>query len=196
MKSATCSRCGQEVRFGTRGSDPKWPGPRWLHRDEVDHVPVLGQPMGAERWEQAMAMVAQRVAGKNAEEDTDEEADTEWGLIPEPEMRSTPVAPDEFPPRSGIRQIHALVEKSEGWEVRRFTASRGPYVGAKGTVLSISDFVVLGAAGPTLDGHTKVAVAFWRDGSFDGAYIGTAARGVITSQPANSKQMKEWIRNP
>lgn len=34
----TCSRCGEEVRYGTREGVTGW-----LHRGEVDHLPIFGQ---------------------------------------------------------------------------------------------------------------------------------------------------------
>lgn len=166
-----CSRCGQEVRWGWRhGREMYW------HREDVDHQPVFGQRLAPP-----------------PPEDLEEERDL---TIPPPEVSAHPVGPDDFPPRSGIRQIYNLIGKTPGWEVVRFTAARGPYVGSKGEVLSISDSVVLTARGPVLlDGSRRVAVASWRDGAFDFAHLGVAKNGRIEITPGNSAAMKDWIKH-
>lgn len=115
-------------------------------------------------------------------------------VVPPVEVPMHTVTADDFAPRSGIRQIINLVNKTEGWDLVRLTASRGPYLGAKGQVLSISDFVVLGARCPRLDGSVGVAVGSWRDAKFEIAYIGNIANGVLSPRRVNSTGMKNWIK--
>lgn len=235
MRSETCSRCGEEVRYGKRGTLRGW-----LHREEVDHAPILGTIVTPEQiaendrqqhlprtrmvtkskgkgdkkitWEEEEAYTTAELdleryrkqkKFREAEErelefddDGDPETtdDIEVEQYPEPEVRSTPVAVDEFPPRSGIRQVANLIPR-QGWEIVRFTKARGPYLGATGKVLSTSDSVVLGARGPVqLDGTRRVAVASWRDGGFDSAYIGTLEDGRLTTTGVNSAGLKAWIK--
>lgn len=236
MRSETCSRCGEELRYGKRGNLTGW-----LHRLDVDHAPILGtirtvemlaederqrqlprtrmvtrsKGKGDKRvtWEEEetytladleLATYRKQKKFREAEErelefDEDEDRETtddiEVEEYPEPEMRRTPVTADEFPPRSGIRQICNLVAKTDGWEIVRFTKARGPYIGAAGGVLSTSDSVVLGARGPVqVDGTRRVAVASWRDGSFDSAYTGVLEGGQITTTGVNSAGLKAWIK--
>ena len=115
-------------------------------------------------------------------------------VLPEPEQRAHPVEPESFPPRSGIRQVLNLIEKTSTWERVSLTHARGPYFGgAKGKDLSISDSVLLKARGVEVDGVRPFAVASWRDGSFDFAYIGEIRGGRILPRPANATVMKKWI---
>lgn len=111
-------------------------------------------------------------------------------VIPEPELRRTPVDVDDLPPRSGMRQIANLVLRTDGWELARLTRARGPYLGSDGSVLSISDSLVLGARGP----EGRVAVATWRDGKFDSAYTGRVVCGVTHMRSANATELKSWIK--
>jgi hypothetical protein len=168
-----CQRCGEEVRFGWRHGLPGW----W-HREDVDHE-------------------ADPVVPEARTYDLDE--DGEPIIIvppPEPEVACHDVSIDDFPPRSGIRQICNLVKKTPGWELRRLTASRGAYLGAKGQVLSTSDSVVLGARGPArLDGSVPIAVASWRDGAFDFAHIGAITDShQVPMTKVSSTDMKGWIK--
>lgn len=115
--------------------------------------------------------------------------------LPPVEIPCHPIDPAEFAPRSGIRQIVNLVFKS-GWELVRLTHARGPYVGSKGELLSISDTIVLGARMQVLDGSTHVAVASWRDGKFDFAFIGTIRNCHLSTRKVNATEMKDWIKDP
>lgn len=197
MRSETCSRCGEEVRYGRR--DGSMTG--WLHRDpNVDHFPVFGEAWTPElqaRMDVAVAEMAAR--GKTDKKKADSEAEDDeapdvWAEVPEPFVTAQPVGPDDFPPRSGIRQIYNLVDKTDGWEVAGFTLAIGPYVGARGQVLSISDSVKMVMGGPEVDSGRRVAVASWRDGAFDFAYTGILKGSTVTTQPANSATLKAWIK--
>lgn len=197
-----CGVCGEELRFGTRGSDPKWPGPRWLHREDVDHHPVHGDPLTPEKWAEIMLNHEQQVADKaskrkkndlKTDDEVVEEEDTGPVVLPEPEIMPVSVKPEHFPPRSGIRQIIGLIGK-QGWELRRLTIGRGPWIGATGKMLSISDVWVLGVRGPEVDGVRRVGVACWRDGSFEFAQFGTLKAGVLTVTRGSSTDLKNWIK--
>jgi len=168
--SETCSVCGQEVRWGTRAGRTMY-----HHREVVDHLPVFGN----------MTSPPVRIQVE------DEEADQG---VPEIEIPCHPIDPSELPPRSGLRQVANLVEK-QGWELRRLTHVRGPYVGAKDKVLSISDVIVLGARGPArLDGTVPVVVGSWRDGKFDFGYIGVIQDGRLSPRKVDATSMKNWIK--
>lgn len=139
--------------------------PGWWHREDVDHpgFPVVEPP------------------------------EREVIDIPEPEVRSTPVTPGHEKVPGGVRTVTNLLAKIDGWELRRLTYARGPYVGSKGEVLSTSDSVVLGAQGE-VDNEVRVAVASWRDAKFDFAYIGIIKDSVMTTYPANSNELRSWIK--
>lgn len=161
-----CRTCREEVRFGRRSDNPGW----W-HRGDVDHDTF---PVPAPEVE-------------------------EIEPLPEPEVVAHAVQPkDEIVP-GGVRTITNLLAK-RGWELRRLTHARGPYVGAKDKLLSISDSVVLGArekprcARGGLDRPPRIAVASWRDGKFDFAYVGVIQDGRVVTEPANNTAMKSWIK--
>lgn len=135
-------------------------------------------------------------------------------VIPEPEVRARPMQVEDLASGSGPRQLADLVTgvtrvtpkgksskslkhppAAPGWELRRLTYARGPWLGANGEVLSTSDTVVLGARGPEVDEGRRIAVACWRDGSFDHAYIGVFKDGRFTTEPANSNALKAWIKD-
>jgi hypothetical protein len=130
-----------------------------------------------------------------------EDLDHDAFPIPEPEVIADPVIPpieiachavepkDEIVP-GGVRTITNLLAK-RGWELRRLTHARGPYIGAKGEALSISDTIVLGAVGPrSLDGKVLRAVASWRDGKFDFAY----ALGGDSMTKVNATELRNFIK--
>lgn len=191
----TCSRCGEEVRYGKRDGITGW-----LHREDVDHLPLFGALWTAEdqaRVEASLSEMASRgKADKRTEvaEPVDDEAPDVWAEVPKPFVTAQPVGPEDFPPRSGIRQIHSLASKTDGWEVANFTLAIGPYVGARGQVLSISDSVKMVLRGPGVDNGRRVAVASWRDGAFDFAYTGILRDGIVYTEPANSTALKAWIK--
>jgi hypothetical protein len=124
----------------------------------------------------------------------DDEDDEPIAPLPPVEIPSHPIDADSFAPRSGIKQVINLVAKTDGWERHRLTHSRGPYVGSKGECLSISDFVVLGARQVLLDGTVRVAVASWRDGKFDFAYIGIIKDHRLNPHRVDATSMKNWIK--
>lgn len=210
---AQCSVCGQEIRLGYRDGVKNW----W-HREPVDHNPIQGHrmtyadqeevrrqredvirymddgtPYTTAEWEimkdKDVARRKRRLAELRGEEEKDE-------VIPPPEIPRHDVEVESLPPRSGMRQVANLVLKTEGWELRRLTAARGPYLGADGSVLSISDTLVLGARGPEVDGGVAIAVASWRDGKFDTAYAGRLRDGVAHVDPVNATDLKNWIKEP
>lgn len=80
-----------------------------------------------------------------------------------------------------------------GWVVRRLTYSRGPYLGAKGSSLGISDMVVLVMEGPVLDSERTLAIGSWRDGGSDWAWL---VRGSKTDR-IGAKALRDFIKeNP
>jgi len=204
----TCGRCGLEVRFGVRPSPLRNPAddskPYWMHRDpadDADHTVIFGEPWTPELQEQIDAALAEMAARgkaddtkKRQEEEEEAEEPDVWDSVPAPEVPAHDVAITDFPPRSGIRQIYNLVGRTAGWEVRSLTASRGPFVGARGTVLSISDAVLMRMSGPVVDEGHQVAVAFWRDGDFKFAWLGHIRAGTVHTQPANSNGLKAFIK--
>lgn len=206
--SETCSRCNQEVRWGWRdGVEGYW------HRESVEHVPIFGRSVTRDEVDEIDRRYREEIhfdddgkpytaaeydilRDKNLERRKHRLADFH-GVdpdyvepLPDPEVICHPVEPDSFAPRSGIRQVINLVLKS-GWELRRLTHARGPYLGADGSVLSISDSIVVGARGPALDGQIPYAVGSWRDGKFD--YSFTGILGGATTRVDNTT-MKNWIK--
>lgn len=148
-----------------------WRGgvPGWLHREEKDHpgFPVI----------------------KPEHEPPPE--------IPAPEVLAEPVEASSFPPRSGIRQVINLINKTQGWTLYRLTHSRGPRLGAKGDVLSISDTIVVGGReDPGLDGSVRFAIGLWVDGDFARGYTFTVRPPSRNIWPdmVNSTDLKAWIK--
>lgn len=216
-RSETCSRCGEEIRFGTR--EPV-SSPRWLHAAEADHEVLHGQPYTAamqvetERqrhlprfredkdgnviqyttaeWERSKYSKAKRDQLDEAELGDDIEVEP----LPEPEVRARDIEVSEFAPRSGIRQVYNVVDRTPGWSIINLHYARGPRTGAQGQLLGISDSVVLRAKQDrALDGTVRVAVASWLDGAFNIAWIGTiGSDNVLRPNLANSTEMKDWIK--
>lgn len=209
---AQCSVCGQEVRRGHRDGVEGW----W-HRENVDHTVIHGHRMtytDAEevrrQREDVVRYLEDGTAYTTAEYEISKDKDATRRRarlaalrgeevkgadpIPPVEIPKHTVEVESLPPRSGMRQIANLVLKTDGWELRRLTAARGPYVGGDGSVLSISDSLVLGARGPELDGGVVIAVASWRDGKFDHAYAGVLKDGVAKVDPVNATELKTWIK--
>lgn len=153
-----CSTCRGETRFD-------WRIHRWTHREDSDHeiFPVVPA----------------------AEEKDDFEPEEE---IPEPEVRATPKTVEDLPARSGMRQIANLLVKQSNWGDPVITYARGPYLSAKGQVLSTSDSILI--RGRSVDKSHHI-VAFWRDGSFDFAYTRVGKEGWI---PTNSTDLKTFIK--
>jgi hypothetical protein len=177
-KSETCAVCGQEVRWGWRdGVLAYW------HRETVDHTPKFGRLMQPGEWEQMMAAVAEGQRFRNKKNDLESEATEIQEARPlEPiEVRSTsmphkgslsldtPDGPREVPVPGGVRTLLNLAERLGDWEVLRLTYARGPYLGANGSSLGVSDSITL-MMRSTLDSKPVYAVASWRDGKSDWAW--------------------------
>lgn len=201
-----CSRCGEEVRWGWRPgtTSPAPPAGFWMHRDpSVDHMPIFGQRVTAEDFEE---IEQQRHLTRYTEDDepyttaeydfrrmskrkrdqleADAPDDDEEGHddIEPVEVRTInlpnkgrvfigcsdgTVAVAQVP--GGVRTILNLAAKI-GWEVERLTYARGPYLGANGKSLGVSDSVVLLVRGPIVDGTPLLGVASWRDAKSDWAW--------------------------
>lgn len=193
-----CARCGQEVRFGVINGVKAW-----HHREPVDHMATLGHsPLNV------------GPAAEVEPEKTEEEIAHEALQSAKVEVYAHDADPDEFSAQSGIKQIYNLVTgvtrkspttgkaskslkhppMAEGWELVNLHHARGPYKGSKGEVLSISDTHVLRARRPRLDGSVDVAVASWRDLSFDFAFIGTIKDGRLSPRKVGSDELKNWIK--
>jgi hypothetical protein len=147
-----------------------------------------------------------RLAALRGEEVEEEE-------MPEAEINAHDVDPTTLP-TGGIKQVVELVSgvtrlmpngknsKSKkhppaapGWELVSLRHWRGPYLGADGKVLGISDIMRVKARGPKgLDGSQGWAVASWRDGEFDFAYTGVIQGGRTSPTKVNSTTMKDWIK--
>lgn len=214
-KPETCGRCGEEIRHGVREGATGW----W-HRLSVDHMPILGEPLTPEyltELDRQLDLPRERFVptkdgypllfdivpyttreydrakmSKAARDRADDAEDRE--PLPVPEVPAYDFDPADFAPRSGIRQVINLIGK-QGWELVSCRHARGPYVGADGSVLSISDVHVVKARGPAeVDGGIPVAVASWRDGKFDFAYIGIFKDHRLAPHKVDATTMKTWIK--
>lgn len=194
MRPQTCSTCHQEVRWGWRDGREGW----W-HRDPVDHQPVFGRRFNvadaAEVQRQLdlprtrldkdgneeiytareLQVKAMNKAARErmAEEGLDEEEIERMQQveIPKPEVRKTTIErADERCPQGAKNLLNAAAKA--GWQVRRLTYSRGPWVGAAGQVLSISDLVVVGVVDQAVDTDYRYGVACWRDGKVVSCWYG------------------------
>lgn len=189
-----CSRCGQEIRFGTRDGVKAW-----HHREQVDHVPRHGHAVPPRE--------------RREPEPTEEELAHQALQNAPVEIYAHDVDPADFPAQSGIRQIANLVSgetrvmpngkasksmkhppMAPGWELVNLHHARGPYRGSKGEVLSISDTHVLRARRVRLDGTVDIAVASWRDLKFDFAFIGTIRNKALDPRKVGSDELKDWIK--
>jgi hypothetical protein len=181
---SVCSRCGEEVRFGFRDGVKGW-----HHRESVDHIARHGHSVPYIAAD--APVVIEEAPLRDGDDDEPVDPALQDAVV---EVWSHPVDPDSFAPRSGIKQVINLIEKTDGWERRRLTHARGPYKGAKGQVLSISDTIVLGARCDLLDGSARIAVASWRDGKFDFAFIGIIKDGRLAPDKVDATTMKNWIK--
>lgn len=133
------------------------------------------------------------------------EAEENEGEIPvrplEPiEVASTPMPTEgvlvlddrEIPVPGGVRILVNLAAKVD-WEITRLTYSRGPYLGAAGGSLGVSDYIVMHVRGPVVDGHPLVGVASWRDGKSDSVW--QVENGYVTQSGARA--LAAWMKeNP
>lgn len=191
---SVCSRCGEEIRFGTR-NDVKG----WHHRERTDCVPRHGH--------------SEPPREEYVAEPTEEELAAEALQNAKVEVYAHDVPLTDFTPQSGIRQIGNLVSgitrlmpngktskslkhppAAPGWELVNLHHARGPYIGAKGEVLSISDTHVLRARAVRLDGTVDIAVASWRDLKFDFAFIGTIKDGRLSPRKVGSDELTTWTK--
>lgn len=230
----TCSRCGEEVRYGTRGGVTGY-----LHREDKDHLPGFGRLWTAEdsaRHEVELDRLRVRPVGEVDEEAGlqkvefyttrrvglkgdaakayDAQHAPEDAALPPVEVWGHTVTPDDPLVPQGARLLAELVSgvtrmtpkgksskspkhpaMAPGWELRRLTRARGPYIGSSGEALSVSDTIVLGARGPEVDGEYRIAVASWRDGSFDFAWTGVVRGSAVVTEQANSNALKAWIKD-
>lgn len=197
-----CRKCDEEVRYGRRADVTGW-----FHREDKDHEPAFGSYWTPEMQAKLDAgLLALRERGKadkkkEAEPVDDEDGPDKWAEVPEPYVTAQPLTAADLAPRSGMLKIYNLAtgrnkDKVQGWEVVGLTLAIGPYVGARGQVLSISDSIKMVFRGPGVDNGRRVAVASWRDGAFDFAYTGILKGGTVYTQPANSNALKAWIKEP
>lgn len=212
--SETCSVCGQEVRYGY-WQDRK----AYFHREPADHEPIFGRRFTAEEQaevERQMDLPRTRVvtrtikgekvqveetytarqamtakAKREAEETPDEDAEPEGIMteVPEPEVRKTAIERDDERCPQGARNLLNAAARA-GWEVRRLTYARGPWIGAKGQVLSISDTVVCGV----VDGDQRYAVASWRDGKVASAWYGERQDAQVNMNLTTITEIKNTMK--
>lgn len=183
-EALTCGRCGEEVRWGWRPglTSPTRPGSGfWMHRDPAaDHHPLLGTRL----------VDTVPPEPEPVEEGEGEVEDPEPFVIPPPEVTSTPIdIGDERLP--GGAKIVLNAARREGWTATA-TYSRGSRMHAsQGTILGVSDFVVVRAR---LDGADQVAVASWKDGGFDYAYVGEIRDHNVITTRADSKALRAHLK--
>lgn len=90
----------------------------------------------------------------------------------------------------GARTMLNLAKK-QGWTVERLTYARGPYLGANGSSLGVSDSVVLLLRGPIVDESPILGIASWRDGKSDWAYRVENGNATRVGAKALIARMKE-----
>lgn len=219
----TCSRCGQRVLWGYRDGI----GPRWLHRENVDHEPMFGQVHTTEMaaaieaaldeprhraktgtapgrfWpgigepeltvytarEHDLAKMSKAKRDQVAADSEDDEEESELEpveVFAEDVDRKDPRVPQ------GVRNVLKKVDAAE-WRVLSLRYSRGPYLGAKGGSLGVSDFVVLKVRGG-LDSDPMAGVASWRNGKSHTVWL---LRGRRNPEPTTITALKICIEeNP
>ena len=183
MKPETCGRCGEEIRWGERHGRMAW----W-HREDVDHHVIHGTPSEPVPW---------------IPEPAEPEEEHHANVIPDPELRAIrlkhqrqfiglptgEVILAEVP--QGARTIINLARK-HGWEVQEPSFARGSIMHAsQDRVVRVSDLLLVRARLTTLDSPTRIAVASWRDGKFDYAYIGRRPPHV---DRASNKALKAFLK--
>lgn len=209
--SETCSVCDQEVRWGWRdGREAYW------HREAADHEPVFGRIFTAEdkaRVDAELDRVRTRVNDKGevqeytartlsktkkARDEAEEDDDTGSDVLEPIEVHCTDmphkgvfeIGGREVAVPGGVRTVLNLAAKQD-WDVERLTYSRGPYLGANGKSLGVSDCVVLRLRGPVVDGAQLRGVASWRDGKADWAW---RLDGRTTTRLENMTALKNLIK--
>ena len=183
--SLQCSRCGEEVRWGTRDGVLAY-----HHREAHEHAPVFGHLLSTEQFEEAVATALARSKKSEAEEAAEAPLEpVEVRMTPISEKGVTIVEGREIEPPGGVRVFANLAPKV-GWTIRRLTYSRGPYLSSTGKSLGVSDCILMILAGPPLDGVTRWVVGWWRDGKSTSVW--TIEDGVVTI--AGAKAAKEWMK--
>lgn len=176
MKSATCAKCGEEVRHGYRNGHLAW-----LHREAKDHLPMFGRLTTPEERQTALEAWDLRKAAEGLEEEA-------VGAMEPIEVPHTDLDLEDEAVPGGLRQVARLALK-HGWTLHRLSYARGPYVAATGKSLGLSDSHVLVVRG-RVDGTPALGVASYRDGSADWAWRVTgkyAHRCSVTD-------LKKWIK--
>ena len=181
----TCSRCGEEVRYGWRAGRtsieqqriPQPPAGFWMHRDpDADHAVVLGQASWMTDWSAVAEQRAVYAAGGPVEPEGEapdvevldedgevvkpivEKPERTWD-IPPPEVTATPIdIGDPRLPQGAKDKIN--LARTNGWRVTAHYSRAARVHASHGNLLSVSDFVVMRCA---LDGTDKIAVASWTD---------------------------------
>jgi hypothetical protein len=95
----------------------------------------------------------------------------------------------------GARTILNLAAKV-GWEVLRLSYSRGPYIGARGESLGVSDILILVVRAPIVDGIVNGGVASWRDDKSDWAWLVSDGKTTNVGVRELTTFMKESPRAP
>lgn len=175
--SETCSVCGEGVRWGWRnGREAYW------HRLEVDHHPKFGALI-YRPWD--------RPEDKVVVEKVVEPVEV-WCMPTDITGKRIFVGFTDGPP--AINQIpggaKTIVKMAKGWTVKRATYARGPYLGANGDSLGVSDTFALIVEG-WVDGSLRQAVASWRDGKFDWSWTIVDHR---LHERANSKSLRSFVK--
>lgn len=160
---------------------------RHLERTRTVTRKVKGEPVTVEETYTAVgveeAIMAKSAKGRErlAAEHEDDEEDEGHDLEPIEvyairmplkgtfEVTHVDGATHEVAVPGGIRRVVNLATKT-GWEVLKATYSRGPYLGAKGS-LGVSDRMRLILAGPQVANIRDYGVAWWRDGKSDACWI-------------------------
>lgn len=211
----TCSKCGEEVRWGRRHDQLAY----W-HREDKDHFPLFGKLLQPGEWEQ----IAARHHSRGGHDRDGNEVETAPAELEPVEVPCTPL------PLAGKRSVHQVVDdlgetlevreerveiagrtvvipggaralvnqvqKADGWELRRFTYARGPFVSAKSQSLGVSDSFVVGFAAPVVDGRRWYGVASWRtpDGGDPQVLFGWRITPARTVDPIGVAALKTWIK--
>lgn len=105
------------------------------------------------------------------------------------EQERTPIDVDDRRCPAGARSL-IKAGAVHGWELARLTYSRGPYIGARGQVLKICDWVVLGLLDRT---NHRAGVGCWRDGTPASMWLGRA--GQMTEK-VTFTELRQALANP
>lgn len=182
MLSQTCTRCGSEVRYGTRAGRTGW-----HHREPVDHnarfgVPVL-HPLDSQRLREEW--LADNVEFENRDENNEEKIE----ISTTPEVRATVIdIGDDRMPGGAATVIRAA--RKTGWDTVA-TYSRGPWMHTTHwTPTGIADLVLL-----RLNRGPYHARAMWRRTKdvwkFEHAWVWNTQEPSL--EKVNSKALSAFI---